>query len=263
MNRKIWTLALILSVAACRASETQLFHHSGSALPPDPAPQASDLTIDQLLAKYVAARGGEQKLKGLQSIKMTGTWEADSAVPATVWIAPGRYARRIAQGAQVTMINVVDGQTSWELNPRKGIVKPTPMPAKDTARFRRLADPQGPLFDAKAKGDKIEVVGKQPLKSAQVYKIKVTSADGTVNYYYLDAKTFLPLRALGSQYVPQLDKNIGIEVSYGDFRDVGGVKFPFREAASAPEANYSQTLTWDKIEINQPLDESAFKPPKS
>jgi hypothetical protein len=262
MNRKIWTLALILSVAACRASETQLFH-SGSTLPPDPAPQASDLTADQLLAKYLAARGGEQKIKSLKTVKLTGTWEADTSAPIVTWIAPGRYARRVVQGAQVIMINVVDGQTTWEINPRKGIVKPTPMTAKDAARFRRLGDPQGPLVDAKAKGNKIAVVGKVQWKGAPVYKLQVTSPDGTVSYSYLDGRSFLPVRALGTQYIPQLDKTIGIEVVYEDFRDVGGVKFPFKETANAPEANYSQTLTWDKIELNQPLDESAFKAPKS
>jgi hypothetical protein len=262
MKHKIWTLALILSVAACRASETQLFHHSGSPLPPDPAPQASDLTADQLIAKYIAARGGEQKLKSLQSVKMKGTWEADSAVPITVWIAPGRYSRWIAQGPQVSMINVVDGQTSWELNPRNGIVKPTPMSDKSTIRFRRLGDPRGPLVDASAKGNKVEVVGKMAWKGAQVYKLKVTYSDGTVSHIYLDGQRFLPVRVWNTQYAPQLNKNIDIEQIYGDYRDVGGVKWPFKETANAPEANFSQTITWDKIELNLPVDDSAFKPPK-
>lgn len=261
MSRKISPLALILFLLACRG-ETQFFQHGGDPLPPDPAPQASDLNADQLLAKHVAARGGAAKLKGLQAVKMTGTWEADATVPITVFIAPGRYSRRIAQGSQVTMWNVMDGQTHWELNPRNGIVKPKPMSDKSAARFRRLADPQGPLVDAKAKGNKVEMVGKQPLKGAQVYKIKLTTPDGTVSYYYLDASTFLPHRVVTTQYVPQLNKNIDTEVVYGDYRDVGGVKFPFKEAANAPEANFSQTITWAKIELNLPVDEAAFKAPK-
>src|SRR3954470_3131506 len=116
MNRKTLPMILIVFLMACRGETqlSQLFHHGGDPLPPDPAPQASDLTADQLLAKYVAARGGEQKLKSIQTVKMTGNWEADATVPITVFIAPGRYSRRIAQGSTVTMWNVVDGQTTWE-----------------------------------------------------------------------------------------------------------------------------------------------------
>jgi hypothetical protein len=257
-------MILIVFLMACKGETqlSQLFHHGGDPFPPDPAPQASDLNADQLLAKHAAARGGEQKLQAIKSVKMAGTWEANTAVPITVNIAPGRYSRRIAEGSQVTMWNVVDGQTHWEVNPRNGITKPKPMSDKDAARFRRLASPAGPLVGAKAKGNKVEVVGKQPLKGAQVYKLKLTTPDGTVSYFYIDAKTFLLRRVLNTQYVPQLDKNIETEILYSDYRDVDGVKFPFKEEANAPEANFSQTITWDKVELNQPVDEAAFKAPQ-
>jgi len=262
MSRKISLLALVVLLLACKG-ESQLFHHGNDPLPPDPAPQPSDLSADQVVAKYVAARGGEEKFKSIKTLKMTGTWEADTTAPVTVYVAPGRYSRRIGQGSQVTMMSVVDGQTAWEINTRNGIVKPTPMSADSAARFRRLADPQGgALVNAKAKGNKVEMVGKQPFKGAQVYKLKVTTPDGTVSYQYIDTKTFLTRRVLNSQYVPQLNKSIGIEVLHEDYRDVGGLKFAFKETANAPEANFSQTFSWDKIEINQPVDEAAFKAPK-
>jgi hypothetical protein len=265
MKRKIWLLMVIIGLMACRPSETQLFpHQSPDPLPPDPAPQASDLTADQLLAKYAAARGGEQKLKGLTSLKMTGTWTSKgNSAPIITLVAPGRYLRRIAQGSEVIMANAVDGPMSWEINQKNSITKPTQMSVKDAARFRRLGDPQGALVDARAKGHKVEAVGKLPWNGSPVYKLKVVFKDGETSYFYLDSRSFLLTRVVGSQYVPQLSKNIGTEVTYQDFRDVGGVKFPFSEKGLAPEANFSQTVNWSKIEINQPLDSSAFKAPNS
>ncbi|HYU33718.1 MAG TPA: PepSY domain-containing protein [Thermoanaerobaculia bacterium] len=268
MSRKISPVALIvlLMVMASRGETqlTQLFHHGkGDPLPPDPAPQASDLNADQVVARYLAARGGEQRLKGIRTVKMTGTRETDFTLPITIVIAPGRFSRRVTQGSQVALWNVVDGQTNWEINQRSGIVKPTPMPAKSAARYHRLADPQGPLVDARAKGNKIEVVGKQPLNGSPVYKLEVTSPDGAESYYYLDAKTFLPRRMVSSQYFAQVDEDYDVEVFYGDYRDVGGMKFPFKETTNAPEAHFSQTITWDKIELNQPIDDAAFRAPKS
>ncbi|HBL31649.1 MAG TPA: hypothetical protein DD490_32910 [Acidobacteria bacterium] len=263
MNRKIFPLTLILLLTACKASETQLFHKKPEPMAPDPAPQASDLNADQLIARYLTARGGEPQLKSITTVRMTGTWTRDdNTSPITVLISPGRFLRRIAQGAEVTSINAIDGPSAWQLNPRNGIVKPTPMSAKDEVRFRRLADPQGPLVDAKAKGNKPEVVGRMTWNGTPVYKLKLTFSDGDATYYYLDAKSFLPIRVVGSQYVPQLNKNIDIELTYQDYRNVGGVKWPFQEKARSPEINFSQSITWAKIEVNQPLDAAAFKAPK-
>jgi hypothetical protein len=54
-----------------------------------------------------------------------------------------------------------------------------------------------------------------------------------------------------------------IEFLYSDFRDVDGVKWPFTEKASSPAGGVKQTITWSKIETNQPVDESLFKAPNS
>ncbi|HEX3530054.1 MAG TPA: hypothetical protein VH988_23590 [Thermoanaerobaculia bacterium] len=259
MNRKIWPLAVIAAVMICRASET-------ASAPASGASQASDLTADQLIAKYEAARGGEQKLKGIQSVKMTGKWVngESSPAPVAVTIAPGRYLRRIDQGSDVPIVQAVDGQAAWETSPPKGITKPSSMSDKDAARFRHLADPQGPLVNFRAKNNKIEVLGKQSWRSSQVYKLKVTFADGGVNYIYLDAKSFLPVRVVSTLYLQHMlmSKEAELEQVYEDFRDVDGVKWPFIEKASAPEVNFATTTSWEKIEVNKPVDASAFKQPK-
>jgi hypothetical protein len=264
MNRKIWPLALILALLACRPSETAQRQPS-ALLPPDPAPQSADLTVDQLVARYEAARGGEDKLKNIKSVKMSGRMATrdNSASPVTTMIAPGRYLRRIEQAPGSILINAVDGPATWEVSPRTGILKPTPMSAKDAARFRHFADPQGALVDHQAKGNQLELVGKQSWQGTQVYKLKVTFGDGGVHYLYLDAQSFLPVRLVSSLYVPPLGKDIDVEFVYEEYRDVEGIKWPMVEKGSAPEVNFVQTISWDKIEVNPPFDDSAFKAPQS
>jgi hypothetical protein len=262
MNRKLAApLAVMVALMVWRTSDANPFHPS-YPFPPDPAVQASDLPVDQLIAKSNAARGGEPKLKAIQSVKMTGDWviREDDPAPITVTIAPGRYLRRIEQGSGRTQIKAVDGPTTWEITPQNS--KPAAMTAKDAARFRHLADPQGPLVNAQAKGNKVEVVGKMPWRTMQVYKLKVTFRDGGVTYIYLDAKSFLPVRTVSKIY-DQAGEEINIEFVYQEFRDVDGVKWPYVEKASAPEANFTQTITWKKIETGKTaLDPAVFKAPK-
>ncbi|HVT16725.1 MAG TPA: hypothetical protein VHQ90_11180 [Thermoanaerobaculia bacterium] len=259
MQRKIWLLALILAQAACRASETAQ-PRGPVPIAPDPAPRVSDLTLEQVIAKALAARGGEEKLRAVKAVKMTGTMTTRevSAGPTTLLVAPRRYLRRIVQGASGALINAVDGAAAWEVSPRNGIVKPTPMSAPDAARFRRLADPQGPLLDWQAKGNKVGLVGKLSWQGQEVYKLELTYADGGVNHLYLDAQSFLPVRMVSSLYVPPLGKDIPVEYVYRDFREVAGVKWPFVEEGRAPDVDFKQAIVWQRIEVNPPIDDAAF-----
>jgi hypothetical protein len=264
MNRKLSTLIVLMILAVCRISQAQHGHPPTPPLPPDPPTQPADLTADQVVAKSNAARGGEQKLKNIQSVRMTGTWETNmiGTSPIALTITPGHYLRRIEVKDQV-MLKAVDGQTTWEVTPQLKIVKPTAMSDKEAARFRRLADPQGPLVNAKAKGNKIEMVGKMPWEGSTVYKLRVTFPDGGVNYVYVDAKSFLPVRVVNTMYVASVDQDVVIEFTYDDFRDVDGIKWPFSEKALAPDAHFTHSIAWKKIEVNKPVDQAAFKIPKT
>ncbi len=259
MTHKTWLLVLILAAAGCRAPDPPAV----SIVTEDPAPQASDLTVDQLLARYVAARGGEPALEGLHALRMTGkiTTVEITDRPILVAVAAGRYLRRIEQDPSSTLINAVDGAAGWEVSPRRGVRTPTPMSVQDTTRFRHLADAQGPLVDPAAKGNKVELVGKQPWKDTEVYKLKLTYADGGVDYLYLDARKFLLVRLVSGMYIPPLGRDIAVEFAYRDFRDVHGLQCPFVEEANAPEVNFRQTISWGRIEVNPSLDESWFKRP--
>jgi hypothetical protein len=255
MHRMLWPLALILALTAC----------GPSPLPPDAAAQTSDLTAEQLVARSNAARGGEEKLRNIQSVRMTGTFGArpTSRIAASVTITPGHYLRQIGEGANVISVKAVDGPAAWELNPLAGILKPEAMVPEDAFRFRHLADPQGPLVDAQAKGNKVEVAGKLPWRGSQVYKLKVTFPDGQTSFIYLDAKSFLPVRTVGTLYLPMINREAGLEVTYDDFRVVDGVRWPFTEKSKAPEGRVAQTIFWKKIEVNAPIEVATFKNPRS
>jgi hypothetical protein len=257
MHRTLWPLALmILALTAC----------GPSPLPPDAAAQPSDLTADQLIARSNAARGGEEKLRSIQSVKMTGTFGArpNSRIAAAAIITPGHYLRRIGgDGEELISIKAVDGPAAWEVNPLAGILKPEAMVPEDSSRFRHLADPQGPLVDAQAKGNKVEVAGKLPWRGSEVYKLNVTFPDGQTNSVYLDAKSYLPVRVVGTVYMPMINKEVGLELTYDDFKVVDGVKWPFTEKSKAPEGRVAQTIVWKKIEVNAPVEEAVFRNPRS
>lgn len=265
MKRRALPLAIVLLCLAAPALRAQ--HQMGLPMEPDPAPKPSDLNAAQLMAKHAEARGGEAKLKAIQSVTMTGTWVTtqSKSSPITVTLGPGRYLRKIDQpdaASGKASYKAVDGATTWEITPQLGVFNPIPMVPKDASRYRRLADAQGPLVDAAAKKNKVEVVGKTSWKGADVYKLKVTYPDGGSNFLYLDAKTFQVVRVVDVLYVNQMKKEFGLEIIFEDYRDVNGVKWPFTEKVKAPEVNFAQTTVWKTIEPNKPFDPAIFKGPK-
>jgi hypothetical protein len=46
-----------------------------------------------------------------------------------------------------------------------------------------------------------------------------------------------------------------------DYREVQGLKFPFKIDQGSPGTEYQQTLTIDKVEINPKIDEAHFAKP--
>src|SRR6266851_1575950 len=64
----------------------------------------------------------------------------------------------------------------------------------DLKGIQEEADTDGPLLDYKAKGNKVELVGKEKVNGKDAYHLKVTLATGTVRNIYLDAETFFPIK---------------------------------------------------------------------
>jgi hypothetical protein len=265
MKKRALLLAMVLLCAASPALRAQ--HSMGIPMPADPAPKPSDLTLAQLLAKSAAARGGEQKLNAIQSVTMTGTWVTTQAKasPVTATFAQGgRFVRRIdsPDSSGNPSYKAANGTEAWEISPQIGIMKPTPMLPQDASRYRRLTDPQGALINPQGKKNKVELVGKTTWHDSDVYKLKVTYPDGSSNYIYLDAKSFLPVRIVDSLYVNQAKREFDLEILFEDYRDVNGVKWPFLEKIKAPEISFAQTTSWKTIEPNKQFDPAIFKGPK-
>src|SRR5205814_8255603 len=85
------------------------------------------------------------------------------------------------------------------------------------------ADFYGPLVEYKAKGHRVELIGKENVQGTSCYKLKIMLKTGNLMYQYLDAKTFLEVR---EELIHTVDgKQMEIEETVGDYKEVGGVLF--------------------------------------
>lgn len=257
-NRLLAALAGVLAAAP-------LFAQMGAATPaPAPAtasPAAALPSVDELIAKHVAARGGLDKLKSVQTIRMSGRMTMGPGIeaPVSVEVKRPQRMRMEMQFQGMTAIQAYDGTSGWMIMPFSGRTDAQPMSPDDVKDAEDMADIDGVLVDYKAKGHTVELVGKEKVEGADAYKLRVKLKNGDERYVYLDADEYMEIRNEGKRKIRGSD--VEVEASFGDFKDVGGVIFPHSIEQSMKGNPQKQSITIDKIDINPSLDESRFKMP--
>ena len=224
--------------------------------------QETQLSVDQIVQKHVIALCGADKLSAIQNVTMTGTASLmDGQLQAPVTVRAKRpMSMRMDMSVQgQTFVQAFDGKTAWMINPFLGSPEPKKSSEEDTQNARDDADfIDGSLVDYKAKGNAIELAGKEDIDGSPAYKLKVTKKGGSIENVYLDAKTFLPLKSGGTR--KQQDHEIAYESFPGDFKPVNGVMMPF-SLNQKMNGRSMLELTVEKVEVNTPLDDSIFQIP--
>lgn len=229
------------------------------ALPAAPKPPAtpSAPTLAEVLARSLAARGGDQKLHAVTTRRELGTLAlgVGNEWPFIVeHQRPNRYRMAIElQGAQ--LVRTFDGVHGWQKQPQAAA--PEPLSGDDLHNITNEADFDNALVDASSKG-KAELLGKEAIGGHEAYKVRVTLLSGDVFDYYVDAVSYLPIHWEGSRLIN--GKPVVFESDFSDYRDTGGVKYAFQIQSSLKGSAQKQKITFTKIEINPPLDDARFTP---
>jgi outer membrane lipoprotein-sorting protein len=227
-------------------------------------PMASAQTAEEIVKKALEARGGIGKIGAVQSERVTGHLSSSQGIEGAFVLElkrPHKMHTEITVEGQ-TVVRVYDGKSAgWMINPFTEKKDAQPMSAEDLKGIPDESDMDGPLVDYKSKGYQIELAGKEDLDGKPVYRLKLVNENGDVRFYLIDASSFLTAKWEGVRKVG--DKEIPWESSFSDYREVQGLKYPFKIEQSSPGTEIKQTLTAEKIEIDPPLDESRFAKPTS
>jgi hypothetical protein len=231
-----------------------------------PAP-AGDLTLDEIIDKHVAARGGLARIAAIQSLMLTGRIQFNPEVeaPITVRIRRPNQIRQDFIIQTRTGSRAYDGAVGWQRMPGPS-GGPTAVELLRDAELKNIQDEaesaiDGPLLNYRARGHRVELVGKELFEQKPCFVLKVTLRSGHVLRQYLDAATFLEIGERLSRAVN--GKETEIESTIGDYREAGGVLFPHLFVSGTADHPRESRLQFEKIVVNPALDEMIFKAPIS
>jgi hypothetical protein len=227
------------------------------AASPAPTP-----TVDELVARNVAARGGRERLRAVETLRMTGRLSPGApAVEAPIRLElkrPDRIRMEITfQG--MTAVQAYDGKAGWQIAPFRGQSAPVPMSPEETEQALEQADIDGPLVDYKEKGHSLELVGRDKVGEAEAWRLKLTLKNGTVRDVYLDAGSFLEIQTVSKRTIRGMA--LEAESRLEDYREVGGILFPHLIRSGAKGRPERQSLIVEKIEVNPVLEDAHFRMP--
>jgi len=223
---------------------------------------AAAQTADELVAKNIQAKGGLEKMKAIQTLRMKGR------------LNQGAFAARVGQDTKrpnmlrstftvqgMTAIQAYDGQSGWQISPFQGRKDPELLGEDDLRDLVEDADLDGPLVDYKEKGNTVEYLGHDTVDGDDVYRLKCTLKNGDIVDYYLDPDSLLEIRTERQQFIRGAVRER--QTDLGSYKPVAGVMYPY-SIESGPKSNPGARakITIESIEANVPIDDSEFKMPK-
>jgi outer membrane lipoprotein-sorting protein len=222
---------------------------------------ASAQTAEELVAKNIQAHGGLEKIKAINTMRMTGKiYVMNFYAVAGVEKKRGNLLRQAFTLQGMTQVLAYDGSSGWQIQPFGGRKDPEFMGEDDTRDLVEESDIDGPLVDYQAKGNKVEYLGHDTVDGDDVYELKVTLKNGDIVYYYLDPDTYLEIKREKQQFIRGSVRES--EEQLGSYKQVAGVYYPYSiEMGVKNDPSQHMVITVEKIEVNVPIDDAQFKMP--
>lgn len=211
------------------------------------------LTASGVLTNYVNAMGGEEAIAGVTSYVAVGTLET--------------------AGMSMTVTNKVKGNTMMSTTVEMmGMVAMEQVYNGTAGKVSQMGQSipmdEGQLTDMKHEADLLfelhldqygiaaELLGVEAIDDQDVYVVEYTYPDGATSMDYFSVDTGLRVQRASTESLPG-GESITSVVTYKDYVDIDGVKFP--KVMTTVAGPQTINITFDEVKLNVNLKDSEFK----
>lgn len=216
-------------------------------------------TIISILNRYVEALGGRDAIAKVGSRVTKGRMD----------IAGVSFGGRLETYAKAPNLALTvmtaepigvlkrgfDGRTAWSLSDQKGAPQPSPKElaalADDAQLYREI--------NLRELYPQMSMTGKGTVGARDVYIVRATSRFGFTERFYFDVQSGLLLRRDAMR--PSSGGPALAELYFSDWRDVDGIKVPFKITQRMTTMTYVFTL--EDVRHNVQLDNGLFRAPSN
>jgi photosystem II stability/assembly factor-like uncharacterized protein len=221
-------------------------------------------TLEEILAKNLAARGGEARLREVKTLRLTGRvmfggrGRTIDAPWGQVQKRPGMVrSETTLQG--LTQIQAYDGRDGWAVTPFQGRVDAEKASEDEAHALAQVADIDGPLVGWRDKGHRVEYLGTEDTDGTPAIKLRVTRSDGDLQYVFLDPDSYLEIRITTVRKIRGTERIT--ETDLGGYQQVNGVWLPFAIETGNPGGPRTNRILVERAEVNVAAEDAWFKLP--
>jgi hypothetical protein len=239
--------------------------------------QENPMTADQLIANYVQAIGGSEKIASITTLVEKGELSGNFAgfeqrfAPPTARKDRGTFEFNFkapnlrsyvlhSDNNTVLTMRGCDGTVAWYIGADAVPHEFKPKPGSEYECSNGY-DPMPPRL--RAPNVRLQLKGKKKVGDRIAWVVRAQDPKSPwTDVYSFDAETYLLLRweSFGSSNLSSQGPESKVDRSYSDYRDVGGIKLPFMVVQHADSS--SLVTIFQEAKINAPLDDAAFQEPK-
>lgn len=233
MKLKSFAASLIFSVAAFVSVKAQ--------------------TADEIVSKYIDAKGGAEKLRSIKTIVQKGNLNANGQkIPVNMTIINGKAMRQDFTVNGMTGYQIVTTTEGWGYNPFMGQTKAEALTADDVKSSQDQLDATDDLFEYASKGITVDYLGTEDVEGTECYKLKLTMKSGKEKTMFISTEDNMLVKV--SEKVTANGQEMESNTMFSNYKEVDGIQFPF-----SVNGNFG-LVEMDSITINPEVDESIFKP---
>jgi hypothetical protein len=218
-------------------------------------------TVDELVAKNTAARGGAAAWQAVSSLQLSGRMDVGKGMSVPYVLEqkrPGKMRLEFVFDGE-TSIQTFDGKSGWKLAPFLGRTTAEPMTEAELGLAADTADLYGLLFDYAKRGHKVELLGNEVVQGQDTFKLKVTLPGGSVRWVYLDAKSGLEIKVEALRRLRKRDRVV--ETFYHDWQVTDGLLIARRLETRTEGEKTIHPFTVQSVLVNPPLADARFAMP--
>jgi len=212
-------------------------------------------TVAEIVAKNSTATGYDKLAKATTIIIEGKMSQMGTDMPLVLYLKQPDKIKMTMTYNGMDIVTVYDGEKGYMINPLMGSFEPTEIPAEqlgDIKKNNMFVNELQTLLDE----NKLQLVGEEDVDGKPAYKIEASGSEKPV-YYFIDKENGLLVKK--SATVNQMGQEMTVDVFNKEFADIDGVKFPKVATSIVNGSIEAGTMTYDKIELNTPIEDSVFK----
>jgi outer membrane lipoprotein-sorting protein len=210
-------------------------------------------TLGEIVKKYSIANK-QDKVTSLSTIKITARMSMmGMEMPMEMWMKNPDKIRTVTSINGQQVVSIFDGVKGYQINPMAGSSTPIEMTPAQVKQTQNSNVFQNYMLNYLNNGQ-LSLEGEEKVNDKPAFKIKAKLEGANIAYMFIDKESYLLVKT--STTVNQGGTTITVDSYPSNYTENNGVLLPMKTTTSASGMEF--IITFDKVEVNIPMDDSMF-----